>query len=62
MEYGKVWRFPKLNEEMWIQSSMFPQRLGITSKATIETSNSVVILAIADLGSATGAASTQPNH
>ncbi len=45
-----------------IQLSMFPEFLSTASKATIETSNSVVILAIADLGSATGAASTQPNH
>ena len=47
---------------MEIQSSMFPEFLGTASKATIETSDTVVILAIADLGSATGAANTQPNH
>jgi hypothetical protein len=47
---------------MEIQSSMFPEFLGTASKATIKTSDTVVILAIADLGSATGAANTQPNH
>ena len=47
---------------MKLQLSMFAEFLSITSKATIETSNSVVILTIADFRSATGAASTQPNH
>jgi hypothetical protein len=42
--------------------SKFLEFLRTASKAAIETSNSVVILVIADLGSATGAASTQPNH
>ena len=45
-----------------IQSSKLPEFRSTASKATVETGNSVVILAIADLGSATGAASTQPNH
>ena len=47
---------------MEIQLSMIPQFLSTASKATIETSDSVVIFAIADFGPATGAASTQPNH
>ena len=47
---------------MEIYLSMFAEFLGTAAKATIEISNSVVILVIPDLGSATGAASTQPNH
>jgi len=45
-----------------IQSSKLPEFLSTASKATVETGNSVVILAIADLGSTTGAAKSQPNH
>jgi hypothetical protein len=45
-----------------IQSSKLPEFLSTASKATVETGNSVVILAIADLGSATGATESQPNH
>jgi len=51
-----------MGKAMKVQLSMFAEFLSIASQATIETSNSVVILTIADLGSATGAASTQPNH
>jgi hypothetical protein len=46
--------------EMYL--SMFAEFLGTASEATIEAGNSIVTLVIPDLGSATGAASTQPNH
>src|ERR1700687_1744926 len=41
---------------------MLPEFLIFASKSTIETSDSVVILAIADFGSATGAARAKPDH
>jgi hypothetical protein len=47
---------------MEIQESLFLYFAGAASAAAIETGNSVEILVIADLGSATRAASTQPNH
>ena len=43
-------------------SSLFLEFLSAASTATIETSNSVVILVIADLDSTARAASTQPNQ
>jgi hypothetical protein len=47
---------------MEIYLSMFSEFLLTAPKATIEPSNSVVILVMPDLGSATWAANAQPNH
>ena len=47
---------------MEIDLSMSSGFLITASKATIETSNSVVILVIPNLSSATWTARTQPNH
>jgi len=45
-----------------MQLPAFPEFFSIASKATIEAGNSFVVFVIADLGSATRAASTEPNH
>jgi hypothetical protein len=45
-----------------IQLPAFPEFLNAASKTTIEAGNSVVVFVKADLGSATRAASTKPNH
>jgi hypothetical protein len=42
--------------------SAFPEFFNTTSKAAVEAGNSLVVFVIADLGSATRAANTQPNH
>jgi hypothetical protein len=42
--------------------AMFSEFLSIAPKAAAEASNSVVFPVITDLGSATGAAITQPDH
>jgi hypothetical protein len=45
-----------------IPLSAFSEFSNTASKATVEAGNSVVVFMIADLGSATRASSTQPNH
>jgi hypothetical protein len=45
-----------------IQLSAFPEFFNTASKATVEAGNSVVVLVIADLGSATRTAGAQANH
>jgi len=47
---------------MEIYLSMLSEFLLTAPKATIEASNSVVILVMPDLDSATWAANAQPNH
>jgi hypothetical protein len=51
-----------LREALEISLRLFLEFSDIASKAAVEASNSVVIFVIADLGSATRAASAQPNH
>jgi hypothetical protein len=51
-----------LREEATIQLPAFSEFSNTASKATVEASNSVVVFVIADLGSATRAASAEPNH
>jgi len=51
-----------LCEATGISLSAFPEFLNLASKATVEAGNSIVVFVIADLGSATRTASTQPNH
>src|ERR1700674_1265799 len=51
-----------LRETPEIQLLGFPEFSNTTSKAAVEAGNSVVVFVITDFGSATRAASTQPNH
>jgi hypothetical protein len=51
-----------LFEDAKIPLSAVPELLNTTSKATIEAGNSLVVFVIADFGSATRAASSEPYH